>query len=362
MKYLFSLALLFWMVPVWGQAISGFSDFENLYTNIYQQTNQVDVGVLYERLCQYPEIDCNDDLEIKSLSDILKGATIKSSGEKLAQDRIRQYLGQQLLFEKNLLDFERSLQQLNSLQLSLYDGNQGNSAFDGLAGLEKLDVLFFGEKAVQFRPAFIAKQAFDDSTSSEPWLDQQESELPEVSVFSEDDPSFGGLVQQLVTTFSEQVNPFSLLCTKNTKNIFDYPFCTEALPTPKTGVASFSLPDVSQDTPESQTVVDTGFDTSFDGYLQSVLNQSLCNTQSGAVAGRLKGGLSNIEACQHQRTVEHQAALARFQKSVLTFDVNARGVAYGNTLAKIKGMLEFFDEFLDSFESRWESISNHPKK
>lgn len=354
-----------------GNEFTKWSHFENLYEKNYKDVDTFDLNEIKDRVCEYPDIDCEKKLSIKNFEDLLQLTVVGNVGEKLGQERFRQYMEGIIRYELELYQLEQSLARHGSMELIYTDGDgyendsytQKTSPFDVSVALNEIDELFFGEKKLNFYPHYMKKKSAENS--SEPWLDRREDKLPAVSDFSENDVSFSAIAQHVGKIFQEEINPFSLVCSKNTKNIFEYPFCTTPIGIPKLAVSTFPQPSASSDIPASEAVLSTDFGEQFNGILKKIVSNADCETQDLKLERTQNntkfGGLDEIEFCEQQRQYDLLTQLAAFERSSFQNNVEDEYNALRISLNSFLGFLEFFNDYSDQQINRWKSINQHTK-
>ena len=358
---------------------TSFSDFENLYETVYQDTQTLELIAIKERLCEYPVFDCEKTLVIESFSDLLGQITLKTEVSQLSENRFRDYLRTRLEYERQLLHLERSLARANGLTLIYTDGDGGqknendtrylkkNSPFDINEVLNRFDKLWFGKKSTPFAPTFLQKnpETPDFSKSADAWTDQREEKLNPDANFSDDDSSLTGTFFNVAKIFAEDINPVSLLCTKNTKNIFDYPFCTTPTGVPKISAEFWTPPVATSDDPEHETIQAIDLSEFFtQGQLTNFLNQADCETedisQERQRGTNLLTGLKEIDFCAMQQNQMLGQNQQQFSRELIQNQIESEYRGFSSALNNWAGWFDFFYETLNTkFKPRWESINNH---
>lgn len=353
-----------------GNDFSTVQDFENLYETVYQDTNTYELEEIKKRICAYPDIDCEEVLDLENFEDLVQSIKVDVTGEKLSQERFRISLENLIRFEAELLRQEKDFDRAHSFALIYSDGDgwkngyqKKNSPFDTTKTLNDLDTLFFGEKARHFFPAFLEKT--DHRASNEPWIDQSEENLPPISPYSEGDVSFSGILEHLGNIFANDINPYSLICTVNTKNIFQYPFCTTPIGMPKLAVETFSPPSKPTHIPESKTIEDEYFGTEFSSTLEKVLRSNDCESQDIRKEKETNitklSGLDQIAACKEQRRQDLLDQMKSFTRKSAVEDLTKEYNSIQKSLSYYQGMLEFFIDYSDAVIRRFKSINSHSK-
>lgn len=344
-----------------NESFSGFEHFQNVYNKIYKDVHNENKTKVCIRALEDPELTASitvdktiaDCKKLKKLSVPDFFETVFTSKKKFA--RFRNYAERQFDLEKSLLRFENDLARRNGLTSIFSDGDCGggtkNSPFDLVVDLNKIDKIFFGEKAEKPCPKWLTSPTDEDDgefiSKAEPWQDQSK-EKPK-SPFSKPDSIAGGL-EALVKIIKKAIT-FSLVAVKSTKYIFESDSDTTGLPS-GSGEFNVNTPNpaaASQDPPEWETVQETTVGGELEMLEKDAFLKLDCPELEKTKDISRKGHLRKAKTCRQEWKDGFEQSLQEFhEETQLNIEKEHN--------RKISPALDNWNGFLDVFEEQVSQI------
>lgn len=241
-----------------------YKHFNNMYFNIYEDTNREDLDELIMRALDSDEFTMEERAKmgqgLPALEAIYKNAS--QAKQKSESERIQQ----RIEFEQQLLRQENDIKRQASLLGIFYNGNHEKDApFDLVRDLNHIDKAFVGEKATEPDPAYTHIKQEDKSSiapadretlgsvdlEEESAFKQRTDSLPAVSPYDESDGSIAGSLENIIHESWKKLDAVALAVENQSRNIF-HPAHQYGVPIP-----AFPMPGMSSQPPENTEETDS---------------------------------------------------------------------------------------------------------